>query len=100
MNKDEVLIWVDPAPENEPKFEEVLCKNVGVKIVAISTRTTRFPTLRVKNVGDLTGYVALAMGWNLLMSCGVSLGIDVDKPERARKVGNEVVEQLPPTVTK
>jgi glucosamine--fructose-6-phosphate aminotransferase (isomerizing) len=31
----------------------------------------------------------MAAGWNLLVEIGLSLGIDLDKPLRARKVGNE-----------
>jgi glucosamine--fructose-6-phosphate aminotransferase (isomerizing) len=28
-------------------------------------------------------------GWNVLVHVGVALGINLDKPERARKIGNE-----------
>ena len=30
-------------------------------------------------------------GWNLLVHLGIHLGCDLDKPRRARKIGNEVV---------
>ncbi|MFT5328835.1 MAG: glucosamine--fructose-6-phosphate aminotransferase (isomerizing), partial [Planctomycetaceae bacterium] len=30
--------------------------------------------------------------WNVLVEVGIALGIDLDKPERARKVGNEFVD--------
>ena len=36
-------------------------------------------------------YVFLAAGWNLLVEIGLSLEINLDKAERARKVGNEFV---------
>mmetsp|Transcript_15149 Transcript_15149/g.26035 ORF Transcript_15149/g.26035 Transcript_15149/m.26035 type:complete len:351 (+) Transcript_15149:566-1618(+) len=89
MNAEDALIWIDPPESQEEKFYETLVKNVGIYVVAISSRETRFPTLKYENVDDLNGYVALAMGWNLLVRVGTSLGIDIDKPQRARKVGNE-----------
>jgi len=91
LEPTDVIIWIDPYEDQESKFEEVLVKNVGLSIVAISSRETRFPTIRIPDAGDLAGYVQMAAGWNLLVDVGVRLGIDVDKPERARKVGNEFV---------
>jgi len=89
MNAGDVVLWIDPIEDQEAKFEEVLVTGVGVKIIAISTRETRFPTIRVPDCGDLTGYAYMAAGWNVLVEVGTTLGIDLDKPERARKVGNE-----------
>jgi glucosamine--fructose-6-phosphate aminotransferase (isomerizing) len=39
----------------------------------------------------MTAYLELAAGWNLLVEVGVQTGIDLDKPVRARKVGNEFI---------
>jgi len=95
MTEQDVVLWIDPIEDQEAKFEDVLVKGVGVKIIAISTRETRFPTIRVPNPGigcnDLLGYVYMAAGWNVLVEVGTALGINIDKPERARKVGNEFV---------
>ena len=41
--------------------------------------------------GKYREYVELAAGWNILVETGIKLGIDLDKPERARKVGNEYI---------
>jgi len=92
MNAGDVVIWVDPIAEQEQKFEEVLVKGVGVNIIALSTRGTRFPTLRVPDCGQMTGYAMMAGGWNLLVEAGIALGVDLDKPQRARKIGNAFVE--------
>ena len=35
-----------------------------------------------------------AAGWNILVGTGVALGINLDKPQRARKVGNEYVPRI------
>jgi glucosamine--fructose-6-phosphate aminotransferase (isomerizing) len=89
MNPEDVVIWVDPYHESEQKFEDVLVKGVGLSVVAIAARETRFPTIRIPDAGDLSPFVQMAAGWNLLVEIGLALGIDLDKPLRARKVGNE-----------
>jgi glucosamine--fructose-6-phosphate aminotransferase (isomerizing) len=33
----------------------------------------------------------MAAGWNVLVEAGLALGVDLDKPQRARKVGNAFV---------
>lgn len=89
MQADDVVIWIDPYPESEQKFHDVLVKGVGLTVVAVSNRPTMFPTVMIPDAGDLSGFVQLAAGWNLLVEAGMTLGINVDKPQRARKVGNE-----------
>jgi glucosamine--fructose-6-phosphate aminotransferase (isomerizing) len=89
MNPDEVVILVEPFPDEEEKFAQVLSKGVGMKVIAISSRQTSFPTIRIPSVKGYDEYVQLAAGWNLLVEVGIALGIDPDKPVRARKVGNE-----------
>ena len=88
MNAGDVVLWIDPIEDQEAKFDEVLVQGVGVNVIAISTRQTRFPTIQVQAVDDLTGYVYLCAGWNVLVEAGLALGVDLDKPQRARKVGN------------
>jgi len=92
MNKDDVVFVVDPIDEEIEKFQEVLVKGVGLTVVAIADRDTPFATIRVPEAGELNQYVNLCAGWNVLVEIGIALGINLDKPERARKVGNEFVE--------
>lgn len=92
MNKDDIVFVVDPIDEEIEKFQEVLVKGVGLTVVAIADRDTPFATIRVPEAGDLNQYVYLCAGWNVLVEIGIALGIDLDKPERARKVGNEFIE--------
>jgi len=91
MDENEVLIIVDPFESEEQKFAECLIDGVGMKVVAISSRKTSFPTVIIPNGGEFKEYVELAAGWNLLVEIGIALGIDLDKPVRARKVGNEYI---------
>jgi glucosamine--fructose-6-phosphate aminotransferase (isomerizing) len=91
MDSRDVVFVVDPIEAEEEKFEEVLVKGVGLKVVAIAARPTRFETIRVPDAGALNPYVFLSAGWNLLVEIGMALKINLDKPERARKVGNELI---------
>jgi glucosamine--fructose-6-phosphate aminotransferase (isomerizing) len=92
MNPDDIVFVVDPIDEEIEKFQEVLAKGVGLKVIAIANRNTPLTTIRVPDAGELTPYVYLCAGWNLLVEIGLSIGINLDKPERARKVGNEFVQ--------
>ena len=94
MEPSDVVVVVDPFEEEEAKFEEVLVRGVGLTVLAISDRQTRFPTIRLPDLSgeldaDSSDYLYLAAGWNLLVEAGIGLGLDLDKAERARKVGNE-----------
>lgn len=89
MNKNEVLIWIDPFQQEQEKFKECLVKGVGMNIIAVSSGKTIFPTIIIPDGGQYAEYVQLAAGWNILVETGIALGINPDKPQRARKVGNE-----------
>mgnify|MGYP006274740963 CR=1 FL=1 len=91
MRPEEVVVVIEPFESEEEKFSTVLEQGVGLQVVAISKRDTRFPTIRIPDGGDVAPWVQLAAGWNLLVEVGLAAGIDLDKPERARKVGNEFV---------
>jgi glucosamine--fructose-6-phosphate aminotransferase (isomerizing) len=90
MDKNDVVIWLDPYQDSEQKFHDVLVKGVGLTVITIAPRQTMFPTIVIPQ-GELQCYISTAAGWNLLVEVGVKLGIDLDKPVRARKVGNEFV---------
>ncbi len=89
MEKNDIVFVVDPIEEEIEKFQEVLVKGVGLTVVAIAAKETPFATIRVPDAGEMNPYVFLCAGWNLLVEIGLALGINLDKPERARKVGNE-----------
>ena len=93
MDKSEVLIWIEPFPTELEKFNECLVKGVGMNIIAVSTKKTIFPTIIIPDGGQYAEYVQLAAGWNILVETGISLGINLDKPTRARKVGNEYIPE-------
>jgi glutamine---fructose-6-phosphate transaminase (isomerizing) len=89
MDKSDIVFVVDPMEGEIEKFQEVLVKGVGLTVVAIADRPTPFPTIRVPAAGEMAPYLYLCAGWNLLVEIGLRMKIDLDKPQRARKVGNE-----------
>jgi glucosamine--fructose-6-phosphate aminotransferase (isomerizing) len=89
MQAGDVLLWVNPFEEAEAKIADVLEQGVGLTVIAIASRKTRFPTVLIPDGQDLSSYVEMAAGWNVLVETGLKLGINLDKPQRARKVGNE-----------
>ncbi|MEA1912033.1 MAG: SIS domain-containing protein [Spirochaetota bacterium] len=91
MDKNDVVIIINPFEDEEAKFKECLIDGVGLNIIAISSRETLFPTIKLPELGYFQNYVELAAGWNILVETGIALGIDLDKAERARKVGNEFI---------
>jgi glucosamine--fructose-6-phosphate aminotransferase (isomerizing) len=93
MDKREVLIWIEPFACEMQKFNECLVKGVGMNIIAVSTEKSIFPTIVIPDGGQYAEYVQLAAGWNILVETGISLRIDLDKPTRARKVGNEYMPE-------
>jgi glucosamine--fructose-6-phosphate aminotransferase (isomerizing) len=89
MRPEETVIVIDPFPETEEKFRTVLVEGVGMNVIAIASRETSFPTIQVPAMEGFETYIQLVAGWSLLVETGLAAGIDLDKPERARKVGNE-----------
>ncbi len=89
MDSTDVVIVIDPFEEELQKLQETLVEGVGLKVVAVSTAETIFPTIVTPSVAGLQNFVYLAAGWNILIEVGISLGVNLDKAERARKVGNE-----------
>ncbi len=91
MDKNDIVFVIDPIDDEIEKFQDVLVKGVGLTVVAIADRDTPFTTILVPDAGEMNPYVYLSAGWNLLVEIGLALSINLDKPERARKVGNEFI---------
>lgn len=89
MNPQDVVVIVDPIADQEARYEKILGREVGAKLLAIASRETSFPTLRIPEAGRFAPFVELAAGWNLLVEAALSLGVDLDRPQRARKVADD-----------
>ncbi|MGO8748211.1 MAG: SIS domain-containing protein [Thermoguttaceae bacterium] len=91
MRADEVLIVIEPFAAEAQKFQEVLADGAGMKVIAVAAEETLFPTIRIPKVEGYDTVLQLLAGWNILVHVGVALGINLDKANRARKIGNVFV---------
>ncbi|OGS37252.1 MAG: sugar isomerase [Elusimicrobia bacterium RIFOXYB2_FULL_49_7] len=89
LNNTDAVILINPFKAELEKIKTTLADGVGMKVFVIATEPTIFPTLVVPDMGDLTPFIMLTAGWNLLVEVGLALDINLDKPVRARKIGNE-----------
>jgi glutamine---fructose-6-phosphate transaminase (isomerizing) len=90
ITSNDVIIMVDTYPEEFEKIRSIYTDSIGTPVVAISTEPTPFHTVKIPAVPlGSDSYIKLATGWNMLVESGIMLGIDLDKPQRARKIGNE-----------
>lgn len=90
MNPEDVVVLVDPFPSEWAAIKKNLVDNIGMTVIAIAPTETPFPTIRIPALHGYDVFLQLLAGWNLLVDVGLKLGIDLDKPRRARKVGNAV----------
>lgn len=90
INANDVLVIVDPLESEFDKIREIYQKKIGAAIIAFESFECPFLTfiLPEHNLFE-DGYLKLAAGWNLLAEAGIKMGINIDKPTRARKIGNE-----------
>ena len=89
MEDGDIVFVVNPIESEYEKYQTVF-GGANVHVVAIDTKPTPFTTIIVPEAGDLQAYVYLAAGWNTLVEIAQADGINLDKPKRARKVGNEM----------
>ena len=89
MQEGDIVFVVEPIESEYAKYKTVF-EGAGVHVVAIAPQQTPFTTIVVPEAGEYQQYVDLCAGWNILVEIGVALGINLDKPNRARKVGNEM----------
>ena len=91
MKPEEVVLVIDPFPAEIEKFKTTLVDGVGMTVIAVATEQTALPTIRIPQVDGYDTVLQLLAGWNILVHVGVALGINLDKAERARKIGNEFI---------
>jgi len=89
MQDGDIVFIVEPLEAEYEKYQKVF-SGANVNVVAISPKQTPFTTVLVPDAGEFQQYVDLCAGWNILVEIGIALGINLDKPSRARKVGNEM----------
>ena len=89
MQDGDLVFVINPIESEYQKYQTVF-GGANVHVVAIDTKPTPFPTIVVPEAGLLQQYVYLCAGWNVLVAIATAAGINLDKPQRARKDGNEM----------
>ena len=89
MQDGDIVFVIEPIESEYEKYKKVF-EGANVHVVAIDTKQTPFTTIIVPDAGELQSYVYLCAGWNILVETATADGINLDKPQRARKVGNEM----------
>lgn len=88
MQADETVILIEPFRAEIEKYREVLSVKAGMRVFAIASFDTPFQTIKIPALEGFDGYFQLMAGWSVLVAAGLALGLDLDRPLRARKVGN------------
>jgi len=88
MNPEDVVVLIEPFGQDMEFYKKNLVDGVGMTVIAVSSKPTLFPTITIPDLPCYDEYFQLLAGWNLLVQTGVACGIDIDKPKRARKIGN------------
>lgn len=91
MTADDCIIVVDPRVSEIEKIQNIY-DAIGTKVVFISNHTLQGNAIPTSE-SEYNEYGQLVLWWNILVSVWLSLWINLDKPERARKIGNEVTMQ-------
>lgn len=79
LRKGDAVVFVEPFGQDDDRVLALLDR-AGVLGVAIASRPTPFPTLRLPSgpAAPVGEYLQLASGWNLLVAVGAALGVDLD----------------------
>lgn len=90
MRPTDCVILVEPFAAETARYQSVLQQGVGLPVIALSAAATPFDTIRLPVIDGFDNYLQLMAGWSLLAAAGQMRGVDLDKTERARKVGNAI----------
>ena len=83
-----IEVWgKSPKGKDVRKFTMTNAMGASVSVIEWGAICT---SIIVPDAGAMQPYVFLCAGWNILVEVATSDGINLDKPERARKVGNEM----------
>ncbi len=90
MKPYETVVLIEPFAAEIEKYQQIFQAGVGCKVIALSSFDTPFPTIRLPRAAGFDGYIRLMAGWNVITSAALCNEVNIDKPVRVRKVGNEI----------
>lgn len=89
MQPADVIVLIDPFEAEWERIQQRYVDAINLKVIAIAPKKTPFETIIVPTLSGFDSYLQLFAGWNLLVQIGTARNINLDKPKRARKIGNE-----------
>ena len=90
MKPYETVVLIEPFAAEIAQYQKILSQGVGMRVIALASFDTPVPTFKLPRVQGFDGYIRLMAGWNVITSAALANEIDIDKPVRVRKVGNEI----------
>jgi glucosamine--fructose-6-phosphate aminotransferase (isomerizing) len=84
-----MLVLIDPFEAEFPRIQQRYVDALKMKPIVIASKPTPFDTIVLPELKGYNAYLQLLAGWNLLVQTGIAHNLNLDKPERARKIGNE-----------
>ncbi|MCL2006075.1 MAG: sugar isomerase [Planctomycetaceae bacterium] len=88
LSKD-VIVLIDPFEAEWPRIQQRYVEALNMRVIAVAPQQTPFETVVIPALPCYDPYLQLLAGWNLLVQVGIAHNLNIDKPKRARKVGNE-----------
>jgi len=91
MQPKDMLVLIDPFEAELPRIQQRYVDALNMKPIVIASKKTPFDTVVLPELKGYDAYLQLLAGWNLLVQIGIAHNLNLDKPERARKIGNEYI---------
>ena len=89
MQPNDVVVLIDPFEAELQGIKMRYVDALNLTLFAIAPKETPFKTMIIPSLKGYDAYLQLFAGWNLLVQIGIARNFNLDKPERARKIGNE-----------
>jgi len=91
MQPNDAIVLIDPFEAEWQRIKERYVDAINLTLIAIALKETPFKTIIIPALAGYDAYLQLFAGWNLLVQIGIARNVNLDKPQRARKIGNEYV---------
>jgi glucosamine--fructose-6-phosphate aminotransferase (isomerizing) len=89
MQPNDVIVLIDPFEEEWTRIQQRYADALNIKLIAIASKPTPFTTIVIPEWKGYDAMLQLLAGWNLLVQIGIANNVNLDKPQRAKKIGNE-----------
>ena len=89
MQPNDVVVLIDPFEAEWQRIKQRYVDALNLTLIAIASKETPFTTIVIPTLRGYDTFFQLFAGWNLIVQMGIAHKFNLDKPQRARKIGNE-----------